>query len=406
MVKFQPRRVLVEVGFVFHNLLILPRFLYFAVPICGIIMAMTTQDTTETSPLEPTQPDITPNSKKTGRGLWFLIGILLILILGGGGGLLGYRNGIDARVAAQKNQVILEATTQYQYALVDFQEGRLATARQRLEYVIELDPTFPDAQQKLTEVMLQMAILLTPTPEPTPTVMVSPTPDFRPVEELYNQAQQQLRNKEWANAIATANAIRSASMEYRTVQVDGIYYVALRNLGVQKILNDGDLEGGMYMLTLTERFGPLDRDAEGYRTWARFYIVGASFWNADWKKVIDYFGEFYLYFPGLRDTSGMTATERFRIANIRYGDQLAGLGQFCDARPYYEMGLSLSPDPIVQSTLDAVYHSCDFPDGEEVIPPPVESTPTPTLEVTPTIDPAIITPEVTVEPTVEVTPAP
>lgn len=362
---------------------------------------MTNQDMDATTPIQTEEPEV-PVKKR--RWPWVLLGIFLFLVIGGGGAWLGYNNGIQARLAAQQNQVILEATTQYQYALVDIQEDRLATARQRLEYVIQLDPTFPGAQEKLTEVMLQMAILLTPTPEPTPTIVVTPTPDFRSVEDLYAQAQMQLRNKQWSDAIATANAIRSENAEWNTVQVDGIYYIALRNLGVQKILNEGDLEGGIYDLTLTQRFGPLDRDADGYRTWARYYLSGASFWGVDWKRVIDTFGEFYTIFPGLRDTSGITATERYRIANIRYGDQLASLGQYCDARPYYETGLSLSPDPVVQSTLEAVVQFCDNPPGEEEdTPEPPAVTPT-TGVVTPTVE----VPAVTETPPekVETTPTP
>jgi tetratricopeptide (TPR) repeat protein len=213
---------------------------------------------------------------------------------------------------------------------------------------------------------------------------------------LFNQAQQQLRNKAWLQAMQTAAALRSTNVNFRTAQVDGIYYIALRNLGVQKILNEGDLEGGIYDLTLAERFGPLDRDADNYRTWARYYLTGASFWKADWKRVIDYFGQIYFAFPSLRDGSGMTATERYRLANIYYGDKLANEGKYCDARPYYETGLTLSPDPIVQSTLDAVYEQCENPnngEGEEQDQNPIPSeTPPPPIVETPTPEPTTETP--------------
>lgn len=357
----------------------------------GIIARMTSNDTDNITPETPVQSEPQP---KTARGIWIWLGILLVLLIGSGGAWLGYRNGIAQRVQQQQDQIIMAATTQYQFALLDMEQGHYSTARQRLEYVINLNPTFPGAAEKLAEAMLQEALLLTPTPvPPTPTPVLTPTPDYRPIDEMYNTAQQQLRNKEWTAAMETASTIRSTDMQYRTVQVDGIYYVALRNLGVQKILNDGDLEGGIYMLTLTERFGPLDRDANGYRTWARYYLTGASFWGVDWKRVIDYFGQFYLIFPGLRDTSGITATERFRIANIRYADKLVLEEKYCDAVPYYQTGLNLSPDPVAQTSLDAAIAACENPSDGENVP---ENQPSPTAElppeVTPTLEPTDVVP--------------
>lgn len=325
------------------------------------------------------------------RWPWVLIGIVLILLGGGLGAQLGYQAAIQQRMAEQQSQAILKATTQFELGLLDLEAGRLEVARQRFEYVIEIDPNYPGAQEKLSEVLLKMASISSPTPAPSPTPYYTPTPDLRPVEDMFNQAQQQLRNKAWAEALQTAAALRSANVNFRTAQVDGIYYIALRNLGVQKILNEGDLEGGIYDLTLAERFGPLDRDADNYRTWARYYLTGASFWKADWKRVIDYFGQIYFAFPSLRDGSGMTATERYRLANIYYGDKLASEGKYCDARAYYETGLNLSPDPVIQSTLDAVYGLCENPNNGEEQPDPT-ATPTPPVIETPTPEPTTETP--------------
>ena len=46
---------------------------------------------------------------------------------------------------------------QYQFALVDIQFGRYDNAKQRLEFIIENDPTFPGAQDTLTQVLVQMS---------------------------------------------------------------------------------------------------------------------------------------------------------------------------------------------------------------------------------------------------------
>jgi hypothetical protein len=64
----------------------------------------------------------------------------------------------------------------------------------------------------------------------------------------------------------------------------------------------------MYDMSLAEQFGPLDKEADTYRTWARLYITGASFWEIDWEQVINYFSQVYAAVPMLRDGSGVTAS--------------------------------------------------------------------------------------------------
>ena len=56
--------------------------------------------------------------------------------------------------------------------------------------------------------------------------------------------------------------MRKYDPNYNTSLVDGMYYFALRNYGYDLITKQGNLEGGIYQLTLAERFGPLDRELE------------------------------------------------------------------------------------------------------------------------------------------------
>ena len=92
---------------------------------------------------------------------------------------------------------------QYQYALVDEQFGRYEAARQRLEFIIQNDPTFPGAQDELTKVMV-LSTIPTPSPTPPPT----PTPDMRGVQALYDSARQLIAAGDWANAITTLDQLR------------------------------------------------------------------------------------------------------------------------------------------------------------------------------------------------------
>ncbi len=279
------------------------------------------------------------------------------------------------------------ASIQYGLAMQDVEAGRLDAARQRLEFVIETDPNFPDAQQKLMDVMLAQAQLKTPTPAPilTPTPQFTPTPDLRGEVDLYQSVLNHMAAQEWDAALATLDQLRDANLNYRTVDVDGLYYICLRFRGAQRILYEGNLELGVYDLTLSEQFSQLDEEALGYRNWARYYMAGASFWRVDWVRVINYFSDIVPYVPNLRDSSGYTAGERYRLALIGYGDQLAAAGEYCEAQKQYEEALTLAPDPVLQPTLQDVVDRCERGEGEEdgedsppAETPPPDSTPTET----------------------------
>ena len=66
---------------------------------------------------------------------------------------------------------------------------------------------------------------------------------------------------------------------------------------------------------------------------ARSYITAASFWELDWKLSAEYFAQ--LNGSGIWDGT-MTATERYRIAAMRYGDQLYADERYCAAYEQYQ----------------------------------------------------------------------
>jgi hypothetical protein len=164
-----------------------------------------------------------------------------------------------------------------------------------------------------------------------------------------------------------------------------MYYFALRNYGYDLITKQGNLEGGIYQFTLAERFGPLDRDSNGLREGARFYLIGASFWELDWAQALQYFNQIAGY--GLWDGT-MTVSERIHFASMRYGDQLLGQGKSCDAVGQYENAQAIAPlDKQAQEGYDDAYRAC-YP-------------PTPTIDLTLEVTPIVTTevpPVVTTEP--------
>ncbi len=286
---------------------------------------------TESDDQAETQPQIlaidpTPKVKKSSRaGVW--ISLLLLVAALGLGGMAGYSRGISERINAKSTLVSQQLGDQYALVQKDIDAGRYGVARQRLEFIIGQDASYPGATDKLAEILVQQAI--TPSPVPTETATLTPTPDLRSQEAIYAQAQQQLDAKEWTALMGSLDSLRKADPTYKAALVDGMYYIALRNRGMDQILGAGaypttNMEGGIYDLTLAERFGPLDGYADGLRSFTRMYIIGASFWDVNWPQAVDYFRQVTQYTPNLRDSSNVTATQRLNQALLRYGDQVAG----------------------------------------------------------------------------------
>jgi tetratricopeptide (TPR) repeat protein len=358
-------------------------------------------------PQPPALVPALPKPKKKRRfpaalswSLLGLFGLILVAVLSAFG---GYNSGIRLRKEAEVAQVNSTADEQFQLGLQDMQAGNFDLARQRFEYVVELNPSYPGVTDKLAEVLLYINATATPTVAPTPTI--TPTPDTRNVQELFTQAQQDLANSEWSKAIDTLLALRKADPTYQPVWVDDMLYVSFRNRGRGKILNEADLEGGIYDLTIASQFGLLDSDSRSLQDWARLYLTGASFWELDWAQAIYYFAQIAPALPNLRDGSGWTAAERYRLALIGYGEDLSEQEEWCDAQVQLELALSMGPDEKGEQLLDEAINQCSGDgdgDGDESDndneQPPAETEPPPSEE--PTTEPAAT------EPPAESTPAP
>jgi len=331
-----------------------------------------------------------------------LLSIVTLLVIAGMSAFGGYRSGMQIRASAGSTQSAQQVATQFALGVEDLEAKRLDLARQRFEWVISQNPGYPGVTDRLAEVIMLMNITATATVAPTPTL--TPTPDLRSVEELYTQAQEMMAGADWSSAIDTLLKLRLKAPDYHEVEVDGMLYIALRNRGVYKIQRT-DLESGTYDLALAERFGPLDAEARNWRDWAEFYITGASFWEVDWMRVIEYFSQLAPVVPNLADASGWTATDRLRIAYARYGDQLAAAEDWCRAQEQYINSLTVGPDPQVEPTANYVAEQCMIT-SQPPTATPSTGTPTPTSTVTAPAGEVTPTPTFTQEAPVEATTEP
>ncbi len=369
----------------------------------------------DTAPIK-IQTSGSEKKSKPRRWPWVLLGLFLLIVGAVAGAYFGYQDGIRIRLSRQASQIAIAAKTQFDLGNKDLADGNYESARKRFEYVAQIAPGFPGITQKLTQVMVVLTHTDVPTAAPTLTPVITPTPDNRGVEDLIKQAQDNLRKQDWDGAITTLDNIRKVDPTYRAVDVDGMYYIALRFRGIDKILKNGNLEGGVYDMAQAESFAPIDHDADGFRTWAALYLQGAAYWGIDWPKVIDNFSNIIQFLPNLRDGSNMTAIERYRVALLRYGDQLAASGDWCAAQKQYAAAQQVNEVPVVKSTLANAKNQCapptpkatktKKPTSTEAAPEQPTDTPAPAQKPTETPQPASPAQVINKTQSPEVTPMP
>jgi hypothetical protein len=313
---------------------------------------------------------------------WFLIGAFVLLLAGATGLMLGYLTGTRARARDAAIVEIVELQTQFELGLKDYREGSYPLAKQRFEYVLGKDPDFPGAAQYLAETLLRMDEAgIEVTEVVLPTATLTPTQDTRAVDELYSVAQNQFQQRNWRDLVQTILALRNVDPLYQVMEVDQMLFLALTFSGGSKILEDGDLEGGLYDLALAEQFAPLDRQAGIYQGWARLYQIGVSFFGVLPEQAVYYFSQLAAAAPYLRDLSGITAQTRYWMALAQYGDQLAAAGDWCGAFEQYDLANTLGGLAGLQPTLTFANERC----SESIATPTLKASPTSTLSATPTL---------------------
>jgi hypothetical protein len=305
-----------------------------------------------------------------------MVGIFLLLLFAMSGAGIGYAAGIQQRLGEENQQKLVAAATHYNYGVQAMLQSNYEVARLQFEYVLKIVPNFPGLQEKYTQTMMEIVKNSQPTATPQPT----PTADMRGVETLFAQAQQLVNSKNGTAALVTLDTLRNQDLHYRTLDVDALYYLALRFSGADKILRQADQEGGLYDLTLASRFAPLDHEAVQYATWARNYITAISYWNVNWEKVVFYLNQVFSASPGLQDSKGNSVRSRTIEALWRYGDVLADSNNFCDAAKYYKYSLAIQQFDSVQAKYNSANLRCLGPSlTQQALPtagPLVVETPT------------------------------
>ncbi len=323
---------------------------------------------------QPETPGQKPRKKRGGRWVW--LGVLVFVLFIAAGVFFGYRNGVQRRLANEKSILMEQIALQLEWTYRDIDAGRYENAKARLEYINEKYPEFPGVNDLMDQVV---AKINEPTPTPTQVVIatvepeITATPDFRGAEDKFAELNQHIINEEWDQAVQTVQSLKESNFDYRRLEVDGLYFIALRNRGIQRIWA-GELEQGMYDLSIASELGALDSQAAGAENWARTYMTGASYWDVNWFGALEIFGQLYAQSPYFSDATGMTTAERYRVALYRVGDIYAAQGDYCSASSYYRQSLSVGDNLDIQVTATAYAEACANPTPSPG-PPAEEPTP-------------------------------
>jgi tetratricopeptide (TPR) repeat protein len=313
-----------------------------------------------------------------------------MLLMGAAGAYLGFMVGIRGRLAREEAQSRALAEQHFQKGVHLLDAGDSELARAYFEYVLSIDPGFPGAREQYNRAAARLEEALA----------ITSTPDDNAARALFNLAAGQIRSKAWGDALDTLEALRNLDLAFRPVEVDGLYFNALRHQGVVMFAEQGNLEGALYLFLITSQYAPLDRAAASYTSWARLYLTAASFWELDWEQAARYFGMLYSAYPSMHD-GGWTAARRFMVASEMYGDKLMEARDPCGALEQYQNALDAGADGSVQPKFDQAFNRCypptatprpptatptppdDTPDATPETPPPDTDTPPPPEETPP-----------------------
>jgi tetratricopeptide (TPR) repeat protein len=324
-----------------------------------------------------TAPAPAQSRRRLGRPL-ALVGLLLIIILlaaVGAAAVAGYQAGVTQRVSAQQATQSAELQLQYDRGVEDLAAGRYEVAIARFEYIVQIDPHYRDASQKLAEARqgLQGGTPAPTAPAASPTPAASataaPTPSTR-AEEIFALAEQYFREGNWDGVIAQVALLHSVDPTFEAVRADGLLYVALRNRGVERIQRGDAMEAGIFDLDQAEAFGPLDTEALNQRAWARLYLAALSYWGVNWQQAMRILQDLYLIAPYFHDTN-----KRLFEATVNYADQLRAAGDDCAAAEHYGQALAILADEAVAAALAESEAACQAGPGEGTPGPGEEGTP-------------------------------
>lgn len=304
-------------------------------------------------------------------GLAAAAGATLVVLLGV---LTGYASGLERRQTQLGAEQAAALQEQFDLGVTDMLDGRFELARQRFAYIVAVDPDYPGARELLSDALVALdQPTATPTPTPLPTIDITPsaTPDLASYDGMLAAAQAATSQGNYEAAMELLVTLIAEAPDYRRGEVNQLLYTTLRNRGLEKIWR-GEQEQGIYDLTLAERLGGLDSQAQSWRSSAAFYLFANSYFGLDWALATQYFAD--LCGAGVWDACFKYARSAWEYADLLVKDE-----DPCGAVAYYESSIFTREDLAQAPTATEAFNVCLTATA------PATGTPTPTLDLTITV---------------------
>lgn len=297
-------------------------------PNCGVLFEPAPD---KTQPMRKRKPPRAPGERRvSSTTLLIMLFALLMALMVVVSTVAGFYAGVNDRdVEAQRN-----LASHYDRGVNHLAAKEYELAEAEFEYILQLEPEYPGAQEKLAESRRRQTVV------PTPTRQVVLT---HAVEDVYQQAIRAYQAQEWPQAVELLRQVEAIDVTYQITAVQEALFTAALTYGKQ-LLEGDQLEEGLYYLDVAAESRPLDQDTLYQRQVAAMYLTARGYWNADWQKAIERFSELYGVAPGYKDVF-----PRLFEAYINYGNQFSNTLDFCPAERQYTEALKLQPNPTVDA---------------------------------------------------------
>ncbi len=301
------------------------------------------------------------------------LGIFLILFAVSAAWMLGVayfgtQSGQKQRVETQQLEMESQITRQVELAQEDVENGRFNLATRRLGWVLEQQPTHPEAIALTEQITAAQAITPTPvqptaTPAPipaTPAEITDTNAELRRVEALLNAAK-------WEQAIVALSAFQREFPNTERPQTDQMLYDTLITYGLE-LLETDQVERGLFYLEQAETLGDLPQEAADYQLWGETYLQGLAFYDVNWDVAAYYFRNLCLAAPFYQSSCDL-----LNESLVNFGDQYSYAMDYCPAVPIYQEALTYDNVQAVREKLIDAREGC------------AQATPTPAAVITDTI---------------------
>jgi tetratricopeptide (TPR) repeat protein len=258
------------------------------------------------------------------------------------------------RQGEREREQRLKATAEhhYQQGIERLENGEYERAIAEFEYVLEVDPDHPLAEQGIDEAQTRHNSQPTPTTE-SQEVMV---------EEIYREAVEAYEDEQWQSAAADLVQLRALNPDYKPEEVEQMLFESRYEAGMA-LLEEDRFEEGIFYLDQAVALRPLDEEARQQRNLAMKYMTALGYWGVDWGRCIDRFEEIYASAPDYKDVF-----QRLYRARLRYAEAWYAEGEMCPAEEQYAEALRLVASSEVESKRAEAAEIC-----EEATPTPVST---------------------------------